>query len=651
MRMIVEKAIEKDPGERYQSTRDLVVDLRRLTRQSGESGPAANGFVATDAARPKRAWKTGALAAIALAALSFTGGMLVNRNSQPVVQEPAQVVQFDVIPPPGTIFAPPVGRQSIAISPDGKRLAFTATGANGTNLWTRDLASPEMRPVPGTEGVWSVFWGPDSHSLFFSVNQALLQANLETGSGRSVAQLGFHAQIATWRPNGDALIYLGRGDNFELRAQDGNLRKLDPDYGMRWPQFLPGGNRVVYVANDAKSGAVHALAGDYLGSKPTLLMETESRVQYAPPRHPGEPGYLLFLRGASLLAQVFDPEGLELSGEPLPIAQNLVFYGSTLSANFSVSGNGVLVYQAGYPNSELKWYDRTGKDLGVIGRPATHWGNVRLSRDGKRVAATIWSADTGGAAVWVFDNDGRESRRLTFPPEIQRRPVWSPDGKRIAVGRSNAIGAGPGLTILDAAGKGTPQAVEEGSKHGAIIPTDWSADGRFIACDDGVGSEVQEAQIADLTTRQFLRPLRSKFPQWGVAFAPDSHWIAFMSMESGRPEVNVQAFSSEPLPNLAGDRRQVSKDGAWLVRWRADGRELFYVGLDNVLYAVPVSGPLVFGEPKPLFRIAGASQYGTSRDFQFDVSPDGQRFILPTTGSVPPPPFTVIENWQDKFHR
>jgi hypothetical protein len=100
-----------------------------------------------------------------------------------------------------------------------------------------------------------------------------------------------------------------------------------------------------------------------------------------------------------------------------------------------------------------------------------------------------------------------------------------------------------------------------------------------------------------------------------------------------------------------GERRQVSRDGAWLVRWRADGRELFFLGLDNSLYSVPVKGPLEFGEPKPLFRIPGVSQYGTTRDFQFDVSPDGQRFILPTTGSVPPPPFTVVENWQDRFHR
>jgi Tol biopolymer transport system component/predicted Ser/Thr protein kinase len=653
LRMIVEKAIEKDPADRYQSTRDLVVDLRRLTRLSGEAGSAATA--PASAAPPRRLWKTAAIAAPALLLLVLAGGMLRIWLRDRTTQGPVQVVQFDITPPAGTIFAPPVGRQSVAISPDGKRLAFTATGANGTNVWTRDLASPEMHPVPGSDGVWSVFWGPDSRSVFFSVKETLRQANLETGSGRTVAQLAYQAQIGTWRPNGDLLIYVGRGDNWELRAVDGNLRKVEADDGMRWPQFLPGGSRVVYVTDDPKSRGNRVMAEDYLSHKPVPLMETDSRVQYALARRPGEPGYLLFLRGGSLQAQPFDPDSLRLAGEPFPIAQNVVFYGPTLSASFSVSANGVLVYQAGYPNSELKWYDRAGKELGTAGRPAMHWGNVRISHDGLRVATAIWSPETGGAGVWMFETDGRESHRLTFPPEVHRRPVWSPDGTRLAIGRSQVVGSGPRLAIVEVAGGGNAQAFGDGQAprgaHLTAVPTDWSPDGRFIACDDGVGTEVQESWFADLSTGHVAQPLHNKYPQWGTAFSPDGHRIAFVSLESGRPEVNVQAFAAEPSAHMSGDRRQVSRDGAWLVRWRADGHELFYLGLDNVLYAVTVNGPLEFGEPKPLFRIAGAPQFGTTRDFQFDVSPDGQRFILPTTGSVAPPPYTVIENWQDKFHR
>jgi hypothetical protein len=202
----------------------------------------------------------------------------------------------------------------------------------------------------------------------------------------------------------------------------------------------------------------------------------------------------------------------------------------------------------------------------------------------------------------------------------------------------------------DSVPRGSGQLANAQSQPHAL-PTDWSRDGRFIVMDDGIGSEVQDVWIADVAERKFIPLFQNKSPQWGTTFSPDSRRIAFVSADSGRPEVYVQAFESTPSPHVTGERRQVSREGAWLVRWRADGSELFFVGLDNSLQAVSVRGPLEFGEPQLLFRIPGAVQYGTTRDFQFDVSPDGKRFIMPTTGSVAPLPLTVVENWQDKFHR
>ena len=183
------------------------------------------------------------------------------------------------------------------------------------------------------------------------------------------------------------------------------------------------------------------------------------------------------------------------------------------------------------------------------------------------------------------------------------------------------------------------------------MPTDWSRDGRFVAFDTGLGEEEQEVWLADTARNEIVPLLHNEFAQWGAAFSPDDKRIAFVSAESGRPEVYVQSFQSMPSPRLMGERRQISRDGAWLVRWRPDGRELFYVSADNWLHAVPVEAALQFGEPKRLFRIAGTPQYGTTSDFQFDVTADGRRFIMSTTGSVAPPAFTVIDNWQAKFHR
>jgi Tol biopolymer transport system component/predicted Ser/Thr protein kinase len=644
LQMIVEKALEKAPADRYQSTRDLVVDLRRLARQTGET--AGSSVTAQVAARPTRMGNRRKLA-IAAAAAAVLAGIIGVLRPPPAAEAPRQVVQFDINPQPGTIFAPPINRQPFAISPDGKRLAFTATGANGTNIWVRDLSALDMHVVPGTEGAWSVFWSPDSRSLYFTVGRVFKQANLETGSGATVAELPFLGRMGTWRKNGDLLLLM-MGGAAELGPRDGSLRKALVDDEVRWPQFLPGSDRLVYAASDPSAQTIHAMVADYGGGKPVTLMETGSRVQYAPPRRAGEPGYLIFIRGGSLLAQPFDADRLRLAGESFPIAQNVLYYGSTLGACFSVSENGVLVYQAGFPKAELKWYDRGGHEVGTAGRPAPYWGQVRVSRDGQRVAATVWSPEKGGTDVWIFDADGRESRQFTFPPEVGRRPLWSPDGKRLAIGRSPLVGPSK-LAILDIGG-GNPQQFE-GESQPFVLPTDWSGDGRFIAIDTGIGLEVRGTWIADTSTGKFTQLSQNKFLQWGTAFSPDGRQIAFASVESGRPEVYVQAFEPGPSPHTTGERRQVSRGGGWLVRWRADGRELFYVGLDNDMYAVPVKGPVEFGDPESLFRIPGTPQYGTSQDFQFDVSPNGQRFIIPTTGSVAPPPFTVIENWQDKFKK
>lgn len=646
LRMTVEKALEKDPADRYQGMRDLVVDLRRLTRQSTET--ASVGTTATPAVQEKR-WQPRALLAVLLLVLLLAGAMLLLWFRRAPAETLRQVVQFDISQPPGTIFVPSVARQPFAISPDGKRLAFTATSANGPAIWIRDLASPEMHAIPGTEGVWSVFWAPDSRSIFFSVKTSLKQVNLDTGSGRTVAEVAFPPELATWRSNGDLMLYLGPGDTPELHLADGNLRQGQKFDKMRWPQFLPGGERLVYSVYDADSQQSHAMTADYASHKAVTLMQTDSRVEYTPPLRPGEPAYLLFIRAGSLLAQAFDLDHLRLMGEPLPIAQNVIYYGPNQSASFSASENGVLVYQSEFPNAELKWYDRTGQEVGKVGAPSQHWGNVRVSRDGRRVAAAVWSTEIGAPGIWTFDSNGRESRRVTFPPEVHRRPMWSPDGTRLAVGRSVRVG-GPSLAVLDLSGGAAPQTfTSEPDAHQNTLPSDWSWDGRFIALDDGVGEEQHTVWIADAQSHKMIPLLNSNFAQWGTAFAPDGKRIAFVSLESGHPEVYLQAFEAAPSPHVVGERRQVSRDGAWLVRWRADSRELFYLGLNNVLHAVPVPGPLEFGEPKPLFRIAGVPQYGTNRDFQFDVSADGQRFILPTTGDIPPPPLTVIENWQDKF--
>lgn len=337
-----------------------------------------------------KVWMT--IVALAAFGIGVTVMLLVNKPGY----VPRPVLQFVISPPPGTIFAPPISRQSFAISPDGTRLAFTATGPNGTQIWIRDLAALEMWAVPGTEGAWAVFWSLDSHSIFYSEKRTLKQANLDNGSTRSVASVPLMVMFGAWRSKGDLLLYSTPHHYYQLLVENGSLREL-PGADMRWPEFLPHSDRFLPVTFDPALDRYRAVATDYITKKSTPLMETDSRVQYAPPLRRGEPGYLLFIRGASLVVQPFDADRLRLAGEPLSIVQNVTYFRPSASACFSVSDNGVLVYQKGFPVSELNWYDRNGHVVAAASRPAPYGGPVRISPDGQRVAALVWSPENGGS--------------------------------------------------------------------------------------------------------------------------------------------------------------------------------------------------------------------------------------------------------------
>jgi DNA-binding winged helix-turn-helix (wHTH) protein/Tol biopolymer transport system component len=616
-----------------------------------DSSPARTNVPPSSSVSKK--WVIGAVIAAAL-----VGGLAMllktpDRAAHLSVVGP--VVEFSVAPPPGSIFAPPLSRQEFAISPDGARLVFTATGPNGTSIWIRELASLDMRPVAGTEGAWSVFWSPDSRSVYFSVKRVLKEANLDTGSTRSVGNLPFLAALGTWRAKGDLLLYLGPHSIYELNVANGALKSIT-GLDLRLPQFLPHSDHVLNLFVDPTAGGYRARVSGFESGTSAALMLTDSKVQYASPSHPGEPGMLLYVRQGSLLAQPFEAERSRLAGEPLPIAQNVVYFGPSAQASFSVSDNGALVVQSGWPLSELHWYDRAGREVGTLGQPAPYVGTLRISPDGRYVAAGIWTPASGAPDLWLFTTDGRESRRLTYPPASHARPVWSPDGNRLAFTTSRI--SAPFLATLALRETGGEQPVmNQASREEAIranqiqMPTDWSRDGRFIAFDTGLGEEEQEAWLADTSNGNVMPLLRGESAHWAVAFSPEGRHIAFLSAESGTPEVYVQGFDPLSSPHLVGVPSQLSTGGAWFVRWRPDGRELFYVGIDNRLYAVPVRSGFQLGEPKALYRIPGIAQYGTTSDFQFDVSRDGQRFIMSTTGSVSAPPFTVIGNWQEKFHR
>ena len=402
----------------------------------------------------------------------------------------------------------------------------------------------------------------------------------------------------------------------------------------RFPQILPDGRHFLYFATGTAPGIYVAEVG---GRQRARLLEAEAAVFAAP-------GSLLFVRQGVLYAQVFDPEHLTLSGRPMTLAQQVVSPTGVGSAALSASADGRIVYRAGRLEGarHLIWVDRSGKELEQVG--GSNWAagiNVALSPDGRTGA---FDQLIGGTTdIWLFDLTRRVSTRLTSHPAFENFPVWSPDGKRIAFqsSRKNATTE----TTFDAYiksidGEGTEELLVGGGNQ---IPSDWSPDGRFLLYTDS--SQVLKGLfVVPIEGDRKPLPVDTSGGNNNGQFSPDGKWIAYQSLESGRrPEIFVRRFRGP------GTKSQISVGGGVQVRWRRDGRELFYLAPDSRLMAVPIRldaerDTVEAGTPTPLFaaRLSGSPQGPVNR--QYMVSADGQRFLLdaPTEVTLP---ITVLLNW------
>lgn len=351
-------------------------------------------------------------------------------------------------------------------------------------------------------------------------------------------------------------------------------------------------------------------------------------------------GHLLFMRDGILYAQSFDPDSLALSGSPQPLAADVV--AGLFAGNFAVSDTGTIAYRAGSVRQDrlLAWFDRSGKRLQVVGDPSGLVSNPSLSADGRQLA--VQRTVSGNTDIWVIDLERNVSSRLTNHPGVEALPLWSPDGTMLAIGQT-AIEGGPALLSLERPSERTSLGLGS-APGGAKILTDWSRDGRYIlfkvASEANGGSDLWAMpQHGD---RKPIAIANTPFDERDGQFSPDGRWVAFESDESGTPKIYVQPF---PGP---GRRIPVSTGGGSQVRWRADGRELFYVDPDDSLVAMAIdaSGESVtIGQGSKLFATSLAPVRTISRQ-QYVVSRDGQRFLMVHTEPAPVPPVTLILNWR-----
>ena len=517
------------------------------------------------------------------------------------------------------------------ISPDGQKIAFTTTSANGKRmLYVRNLDSSEVKLLPGSENALEPFWSPDSRAIAYGSNGKLKRSEL-TGANAQVLCDSARLIGGTWNKNG--IIVFGPGYSMQLMqvpAQGGEPKpvemKTEGDKGEhRFPYFLPDGRHFLFLwRNSIWAGSLDSPEIKQIG-------DVRSVAVYA------APGWLIFVQNDALVAQGFDAGKLALTGEPIPIitgAKN-----PTGIRRFSVSDNGVLVWQGQWQRDyQLVWYDRTGKQTGAIDAPmrVAVGQSPMLSPDGKRLAVRRQMGSAGSDSnLWVVDLEKGTGQRITST--FSQMPVWSPDGSRIAHNNGNNI------AVKAANGSGEAETVLQRT----AFPAAWSPDGHFILyIERGAKTRMDLWALPLFGDRKEYQLSNSPFDEQNPQLSPDGRWLAYTSDETGDYELYVQSFSADG--RLGADKKRVSTTGGTLPIWRRDGSELFFIAADGQMMASSVrtgGSEFQFAAPKPLFKTRTLALEG-GIFHEYDVSPDGQRFLIGTLiGEPTAPPPTVILNW------
>jgi Tol biopolymer transport system component len=627
LRKFLRRCLEKDRRQRFADAADARWELNEAVAELGEP-PVANGGAIEQRAplmRTRPAWIAAAVLAVVGVGVT-TVAIAVARQAVPAPPE----IRVDIATPPTT--AP----LSFALSPDGRSIAFVATSDGRPKLWLRSLRDSRVGSLSGTEGARLPFWSPDSRSLGFFADQRLKRIDVGGGTPKVLASAP-SATGGTWGSEGTIVFApAGIGGLSRVSAEGGQttaVTRLEASQvAHRRPAFLRDGRHFVFFAVGNVGNALYLASLD--GAPTRRLFEADAGT--AVTAHE-----VLFVRQGKLFAQAIRPGRLEMIGDPLLIADRVSTALGSVAA-LSASASGTVAFRSG-PESEqrqLIWFDRSGNEVGRVGPSDASNSGPELSPDRRRIAQ--WRVMNGNTDIWVFDAERGVASRVTSDEALDLNPTWSPDGRQLAFfsTRDGALA----LYLKATSGAGSEERLF--SSPSLKSPTDWSTDGRFLLYDETNATETGNFDIwaLPMDTHKPFPVVQTKFIERDAKFSPDGKWIAYQADTSGQFEVYVQPF---PGP---GDRVQVSTTGGTQVRWRRDGRELFYMAFDGRLMAVAVRpmanrGMLELGTPVPLFLTHvpdGAVQGGGGRQ-QYDVSADGQRFLVNTVPEASTP-ITLVLN-------
>jgi Tol biopolymer transport system component len=618
---IVRRCLEKSPEQRFQSAKDLAFALGVLSGSEGSGAARA----AQAAAGSGRRWRW-AFVALALAGVG-AAGWLVSRNAPA-----ADRMQF-TISVPGEVSHP-------ALSADGRMLAFVspdeATGA--PMLIIQRVGTPKATEMAGTEGASYPFWSPDDAYVAFFANGKLEKMAVTGGSAQMLARSN-HPRGGSWGVKNVILYAPDAGGPIWRVNADGSqttpitTRTLNRGQtSHRWPVFLPDGDHFLFLSARFGTAAENRDSAIFLGS---LTGQGQKSMVAARSNPAYAAGYLFYVDEKKALRAV----SLGVSkgtvwGDPRLILGTVGYQPSVYWAAFAVAANGTVVYSesAAAAQSVLTWHDRAGKELGQVGEVAVQ-ANPALSPDGNRVAVDITDLRANNLDIWIGDLKRRTSARFTFDPSEETTGVWSRDGSTIAY-RSNA---GESNVVIKRADGLEPerrllQAGHEAADLGDadvydVIPNSWTPDDSQVLC------STQSTLESSQDSRLVLLPISGGKPlpfltgqasKSNGQISANGKWAAYASNESGDWEIYVTTF-----PGAAG-KWQVSRGGGSEPRWRGDGKEIYYLGPAGMLMVVPVDAGATFasGTPAPLFQVRGRAPISSTDLFTYDVTKDGQRFLV-----------------------
>ena len=646
-RQVLRVCLQKDPKKRVRDMSAIRLAL------DGAFDPPAQAAGATPAvAAPRRALWRQALpwAAGALIVGGLTAGAAVWMRPAPA----ARVARFVIATPADLPFQVGAASSGVAISPDGSRLIYRLSpGVQGPTtgiLYQRELGQLEATPIRGTEGAVGFFVSPDGNwiGFFNAVDNTLKRISVSGGPSQTICAVDGSLRGGSWGPD-DTIVFATVNSKGLRRvpAAGGEpqvLTKVDPAKGETdhwWPDVLPDGEGVVFTAWNGTAERSRIVALSLASGSISDVVRGGSQPRFSPT------GHLVYGEGGTLRAVRFDAGSLEAVGDPAPIMEG-VASATTGAANYAIAADGSLVYVKGgfsTPVSQrtLVWVDRQGRQE-AVNVPARAYTYARLSPDGTRVALDARDQQND---IWIWHLARETLQRLTTDPGLNRSPVWTPDGTRVAFTAAPEGGV-ESIYWQKADGSGVPERLSVGSTIQG--PSSFSPDGKRLVFNAPLTPPYDIGMLSLDSERREEMLLKTKFSESGGVVSPDGRWLAYESHESGQSEIYLA-----PFPNVNASKQQVSTRGGTRPLWSKDGRELFYYVTPDTIMALPVrlGADVVLGILQVVVKGPFAVAVNTGR--HYDVSPDGKRFLLlkdaeAAAGARPAPPeIHLVQHWAEEL--